>query len=191
MFEARRKAFMERMGGGVAIFHSCPEFQRSADSLEFSYRQDSNFYYLTGFEEPESLCVLAPEHPEHKFVLFVPPRDPKAETWTGRRAGPEGAISLYGADAAYPLEQLQEKLPEYLKGNKTLFYSSGKSHSFDERMLELVVRYRRQGFAPRQVVDPGFMLSEMRVVKSPEELDLIRRAASISAQAYSEVLKNL
>jgi Xaa-Pro aminopeptidase len=71
MFEAKRKAFMERMGEGVAIFRSCPQFQRSGDSLEFSYRQDSNFYYLTSFEEHEAICLLAPGHPEHQYILFV------------------------------------------------------------------------------------------------------------------------
>jgi Xaa-Pro aminopeptidase len=190
MFGARRKAFMERMGGGVAIIRSCPQFQRSGDTLEFTYRQDSNFYYLTGFEEPEAICVLAPDHPEHQFILFVAPRDPIAESWTGRRAGPEGAVSRYGADIAYPLEQFEEKLPEYLKGHKTLFYSSGTALSFDHRMLELLARFRRS-FAPRQIVDPFFLFAEMRVRKSPEEIELLRKAAHISALAYREVLKEL
>jgi Xaa-Pro aminopeptidase len=192
MFEARRKAFMEQMGGeGVAIFHSCPEFQRSGDSLEINYRQDSNFYYLTGFEEPESICILAPQHPEHKYILFVPPKDPKLEIWTGKRAGPEGAVKEFGADIAYPLNELEEKLPEILKGNKTLYYSSGKALSFDERMLDLLKRYRRQGFVPRKVVDPAFILAELRVRKSPQELDIMRKAASISAQAYKQVVNVL
>ncbi len=190
MFEARRKAFMERIGDGVAIFHSCPQFQRSGDSLEFSYRQDNNFYYLTGFEEPEAICVLAPHHPKHQYILFVAPRDPLAESWTGRRAGPEGAISEYGADIAYPLEQFEEKLPEYLQGGKTLYYSSGKASPFDDQMLKLLARVRRV-FVPHQIADPRFLLAEMRVRKSPEELELLRQAARISAQAYREVLKVL
>lgn len=191
MFEAHRRAFMERMGGGVAIFHSGPEFARSGGSLEFSYRQDSHFYYLTGFEEPEAICILAPEHPEHQYILFVAPRDPKSEVWTGLRAGPEGAMCQYGADIAYSLEQLEEKLPQYIKGCQTLYYSSGKARSFDEKMLELLNRFRRHRFVPRQIVDPIFILSEMRVRKSPAELDLIRKAAHISAQAYREVLREL
>lgn len=190
VFAARRKAFMERMGGGVAVFHSCPEFKRSGDSLEFSYRQDSNFYYLTGFEEPGAICVLAPDHPEHQFILFVAPRDPAAETWTGRRAGPEGAVSQYGADVAYAYGEFDEKLLLYITKARTLYYSSGTALSFDQRLLELLERFQRW-FAPRQIVDPQFMLSEMRVKKSPEELDLMRKAARISAQAYHEVLKAL
>lgn len=190
MFDARRKAFMERMGEGVAIFRSCPQFQRSGDSLEFSYRQDNNFYYLTGFEEPEAICVLAPHHPKHQYILFVAPRDPLAESWTGRRAGPEGAISQYGADIAYPLEQFEEKLPEYLKGSQTLYYSSGKDNPFDDQMLKLLARMRRI-FVPRQIADPRFLLAELRVRKSPDELELLRQAAHISAQAYREVLKAL
>ncbi|GHO51017.1 aminopeptidase P N-terminal domain-containing protein [Ktedonospora formicarum] len=190
MFEARRKAFMDRMGSGVAILRSCPQFRRSGDSLEFTYRQDSNFYYLTGFEEPEAICVLAPDHPEHHFILFVAPRDPFAESWTGRRAGPEGAMSLYGADIAYPLEQFAEKVPQYLQGCKTLYYSGGKAQSFDEQLLDLLARNRRV-FVPRQVADPRFILGEMRVRKSAEEIELIREASRISAKAYSEVLKAL
>jgi Xaa-Pro aminopeptidase len=190
MFEARRKAFMQRMGEGVAIFRSCPQFQRSGDSLEFSYRQDSNFYYLTGFEEPEAICVLAPDHPDDQYIFFVSPRNPHEETWTGRRTGPEGAISQYGADIAYSLEQFEEKLHEYLKGSKTLYYSSGGTHPFDEQMLKLLARVSRT-FVPQQIADPRFLLSEMRVRKSPEELELLRQAARISAQAYQEVLKAL
>ncbi|HEX4203101.1 MAG TPA: aminopeptidase P N-terminal domain-containing protein [Ktedonobacteraceae bacterium] len=192
MFAARRKAFMERMGGeGVAIFRSCPEYERSGDSLEIAYRQDSNFYYLTGFEEPESICVLAPQHSEQQFILFVPPRDPNAETWTGRRAGPEGAMSKYGADIAYPLDQFEEKLPEYLTGCQTFYYSSGRSLPFDDEFVKLLARFRSNSFAPRQIVDPTFILSEMRVRKSPVELDLLRKAGDISAHAYPEVLKAL
>jgi len=190
-FAARRNTFMQRMDGGVAIFRSCPPYQRSGDSLEFAYRQDSNFYYLTGFEEPESICVLAPEHPEHHFILFVPPRDPKMETWTGRRAGPEGAVKDYGADVAYSLDQLDEKLPEYIKGCKNLYYSSGTASNYDTSLLELLQRFRRKGLAPRAIIDPQFILSEMRVRKSPEELDILRQAAKISAEAYREVLKAL
>ncbi|QBD74597.1 M24 family metallopeptidase [Ktedonosporobacter rubrisoli] len=191
MFEARRKAFMERMGGkGIAIFLSCPEYQRSADSLEFTYRQDSNFYYLTGLDEPDSICVLAPEQPEHKFILFVRPRDPKQESWTGKRIGTEGAIKEYGADAAYSLKELDEKLQEYLKGCQTLYYSSGSSTHFDSELTRLLTTHRHV-FQPRAIYDAMFPLSEMRVNKSPAELDVIRQAASISAEAYREVLKVL
>src|SRR5581483_2988992 len=126
-------------------------------------------------------------HPEHQYILFVAPRDPQAETWTGKRAGPEGAISQYGAHAAYPLEQFEEKLPEYLKGRKTLYYCSGKALAFDDEMLELLARHRR-AFIPRQIVDPRFLLAEMRVRKLREEQEYIRKAAQISAQAYKEVL---
>jgi Xaa-Pro aminopeptidase len=190
MFAERRKAFMEHMGDGVAIFRSCPQFQRSSDTLEFSYRQDSNFYYLTGFDEPDAICVLAPQHSQHQYILFVAPRDPQAEHWTGRRTGPEGAMRQYGADIAFPLEKFEEQLPEYLKGCRTLYYSSGKALAFDDQMLALLARFRRH-FTPRQIIDPLFLLSEMRVRKSSEELALIRQAAHISAQAYREVLAAL
>ncbi|GHO44677.1 aminopeptidase P N-terminal domain-containing protein [Ktedonospora formicarum] len=189
----KRQAFMEKMQGGVAIFRSAPEFLRSGGhNIEISYRQDSDFYYLTGFTEPETICVLAPEHPEHHFILFVRPRDPQQETWTGRRAGVEGAIETYGADAAYTLDQLDEKLPDYLKGCETLYYNSGKEHAFDEEMLTFINRFRSaMGRGPRQLVDPGSILNELRAIKDADELETMRKAAQISGNAYREVLKAL
>ncbi|WP_201382377.1 aminopeptidase P N-terminal domain-containing protein [Ktedonobacter sp. SOSP1-85] len=192
-YASRRQAFMDKMQGGVAIFHSAPEFLRSGGhNIEISYRQDSDFYYLTGFTEPETICVLAPEHPEHHFILFVRPRDPQMEVWTGKRAGVEGAQETYGADAAYTLDQLAEKLPEYLKGCQTLYYNSGTEHAFDEQMIAFINRFRRaMSGGPRQIVDPGSILNEMRVIKDAEELEVMRKAAQISGAAYRDVLKTL
>ena len=92
MHENRRKVFMEKIAGGTAIFPSALPAMRT-HSTEYRYRQDANFYYLTGFEEPESVCVIAPDHPEHQYILFVRPRAPEQEVWTGKRAGVEGAES--------------------------------------------------------------------------------------------------
>src|SRR5918997_3801429 len=116
--------FMRRMEpNSVAILPSAREVTRSNDT-EYRFRQDSDFYYLTGFQEPDSVAVVAPSK-EERFTLFVRPRDPEKEVWTGRRAGVEGAKERYGADAAFPVEEFQEKLTELLDGAQTLYYRLG------------------------------------------------------------------
>src|SRR5436305_7847749 len=107
----RREQFMQRIGpGGVAIFPAAEMFIRNND-VDHEYRQDSDFYYLTGFEEPNAVAVLNPDHPKHKFTLFVQPKDRKMEVWTGWRAGEEGAKRDYLADAAFTIDKLEKELP--------------------------------------------------------------------------------
>ncbi|HQR39393.1 MAG TPA: aminopeptidase P N-terminal domain-containing protein, partial [Blastocatellia bacterium] len=113
--ESRRTRFLEALGSGVAVLAAAPTRVRSNDS-DYKYRPDSDLFYLTGFAEPEAVAVFAPNHPEHRFVLFVRPRDPERETWDGRRAGIDGAIARYGADVAFDIKDLDERLPEYLDG---------------------------------------------------------------------------
>src|SRR5271170_4377240 len=120
-FRARRKRMMEAIApGATAIMPSAPVSVRSND-VEFVYRQDSDFYYLTGFPEPESVAVFAPGHKDGEFVLFVRPRDRERETWTGRRAGVEGAMLQYGADRAHPIEELDRALPRYLENVERVY----------------------------------------------------------------------
>jgi Xaa-Pro aminopeptidase len=106
---ARRERFLSEMGHGVAIIPTAPVAVRSNDT-DYKFRPDTDFYYLTGFPEPEAVAVFAPEHKEHTFVLFVRPRDPEKEVWDGRRAGVEGAVERYGADAAFPIAELEERI---------------------------------------------------------------------------------
>ncbi len=181
---------MEKMQpDSVAIFKSAPEFALSP-GMELPYRQNSEFYYLTGLEEPDSICVLAPNHKEHHFVLFVHPRDPAAETWTGKRTGTEGAISDYGADIAYTIEEVDEKLPQYLRGMSTLYYNNGCSETFDVELIEQLKRYRNVLWnSIKSLVNPSVILDEMRLIKDAHELDLMRKAAAISAEAHIEAMK--
>ncbi len=125
VYQSRREAFASKIDNGTAIFASAP-------ACEHRYRQDSNFFYLTGFKEPESICVIAPDHPEHKFVLFVRPRDREQEIWTGKRAGVEGAKSDYGADAAYPLDELDKELPKYFENVEKIYYTLGSRENTDK-----------------------------------------------------------
>jgi len=192
MFQTRRAQFMEKMEGGVAIFKSAPIANRNHD-VDYEYRQDSDFYYLTGFEEPESLCLLAPQHPEHQFVMFVRPRDKEKETWTGKRAGTEGAMQEYGAHMAYTLSQLDEMLPKYLDQVDKIYYSLGKDRELDHKILDLVQRYRtssRTGLSgPYMLIDAREILHEMRLFKKEEDLLFLRQATEISCEGHLEAMK--
>ena len=192
MFQMRRAQFMEKMGKGVAIFKSAPVATRNQD-VDHEYRQDSDFYYLTGFEEPESLCLLAPQHPEHQFVMFVRPRDKEKETWTGKRAGPEGAIRDYGAQQAYTIDKLDEMLPKYLDQVDRIYYRIGKDPELDRKIMGLVYSYRTKSRAgisgPYMLIDAAEILHEMRLIKKEEELSLLRQAVDISCEGHLEAMK--
>lgn len=178
---------MDAMGTGVAIFPASPVRIRSNDS-DYKYRPDSDLFYLTGFAEPEAIAVFAPEHPEHKFVLFVRPRDPEREVWDGKRAGVEGAVAEFEADAAFTIDEFDEKIFDYLDGRKQLFYRLGLDEDFDLRIIRLLNRYRTSRKAkapgPAMIVDPSEIVHEMRLLKTEEDLALMRRAAEISAEAH-------
>ena len=192
MHENRRKAFMEKIAGGVAIFPSALQAMRT-HSTEYRYRQDTNFYYLTGFEEPEAVCVIAPDHPEHQYVLFVRPRVPEQEVWTGKRAGVEGAKEHFGADEAYPIEEFDEKISEYIGTSEQLYYGFGADDVFNQKIIELLKGYRRhrlrEGTGPTTLIDPTDILAEMRLVKDETELKRIRQAVNISVEAHTAAMQ--
>ena len=192
MHENRRKVFMEKIAGGVAIFASALPAMRT-HSTEYRYRQDANFYYLTGFEEPESICVIAPDHPEHQYVLFVRPRAPEQEVWTGKRFGIEGAKAHFGADEAYPIEEFDEKISEYIGKADRLYYGFGADEAFNRKIIELLKRYRnhrlREGTGPTILIDPTEILAEMRLVKDEAELEQICRAVDISVEAHMAAMR--
>ena len=191
-FRARRAKFLQAIGeGATAILPSAPVAIRSGD-VEFIYRQDSDFYYLTGFVEPESIAVFSPGHPDGEFVMFVRPRDKERETWTGKRAGIEGAIIDYGAVKAYVPEELEKILPRYLERSERIFYPMGRNQQVDERVLRMVqsssAMRPRIGSGPYTIVDPREMLHESRLRKEPIELELMRHAAAISAEAHKAAM---
>src|SRR5262245_44231411 len=191
-FAARRARFVEAMGQGVAVLPAAPLSIRN-NSVEYEYRQDSDFYYLTGFDEPQSVLVLTTEHREHRTVVFVRKRDKERETWDGPRAGVEGAKELLGADAAYPIEELEQRLPDYLSDVRRLHYRLGFNHDFDQvvfRAIEAVRRKARTGVAaPSEIVDLTRDLHELRLRKSAAELDTMAAAAAITREAHARAMK--
>jgi Xaa-Pro aminopeptidase len=178
---------MERRGGGVMVLPAADEKQRNADN-EFVFRQDSDHAWVAGLDEPLGAAVLVARGGERKLVLFVRPRDREKEIWTGRRAGVEGARERYGANEAYPVGELDTKLPEYVQDAPTLWWRLGQDPGWDARMARIVSELRAGGRAgkraPLAIVDPGRILHELRLVKTPDELARLRRAAQITAEAH-------
>ena len=183
---------MEAMGPGVAVIPSAPVAIRNND-VEHDYRQDSDLYYLTGFDEPESVLVLSSEHKEHRTVLFVRERDPERETWDGPRAGTDGAVKTYGADAAFPIEQLSAKLPDYLTDVARLIYRVSVDRVFDAMLFDALDAVRRKArggvIAPREIIDRSTTLHELRIRKDGDEIALMLHAASITRDAHVAAMR--
>src|SRR5215471_9117628 len=187
-YAERRARLMEMLGPRAAlVLASPPERLRNGDT-HFKFRQDSDILYLTGFAEPGAVVVLRPGHPETPFVLFVRPRNPAEETWTGRRAGVEGAVRDFGASAAFPVEDLDTKLADVVGGAEEIHYPFGREPALDAAVARLLGRLRageRKGTrAPVRLVDARLTLHEMRLIKSPQEIAIQRRAAEITAEAH-------
>jgi Xaa-Pro aminopeptidase len=191
-YAERRAEVLRRMGPGTMVVRSNPAQTRSHDT-EFPFRQDSDFAYLTGFLEPDSVAVLTSSHPEHRFVLFVRPRDLEKETWNGRRAGVEGALRDFGPDAVYAIDELDAKLPGYLEGAGTLYFTPGLDGDFNTRMETWLATLRRararNGRGPVTRSEHGAIVHEMRMFKSAEEVALLRRACEISSEAHNAALR--
>jgi Xaa-Pro aminopeptidase len=188
VFAARREAFMQAIGTeAVAVVRSLPERVRNGDS-HYRFRQHSDVFYLTGFVEPETTVVLRPGAEKERVVMFVRPRDPEAEVWDGRRAGIEGAKEQFGADAAYPASELEQRLGDLIANRDELHYALGLDHAMDQLVTGAIARLRkteRKGARPpRAVIDPRIALHELRLIKRPEELAQLRKAAEITCEAH-------
>ncbi len=192
IFSRRRSEFMQKMEGGIAVFCSAPTRNRNSD-VDFEFRQDSDFYYLTGFEEPESYCVLAPGNQKHEYLLFVLPRDREKETWTGIRAGVEGAIQTFGAEMAYTNDRLEDVLTELLQNACALHYSLNRYPEADRKIFAVLDHVRAKGragiYPPSKIIDPSETLAEMRLHKKADELDALQQAVNISVRAHSVAMK--
>ncbi len=192
LFARRRAAFLDAAGAGAAVFPAAPVAIRNND-VEHTYRQDSDFYYLTGFDEPGSLLVLSNVGEEPQSVLFVRPRDEDRAIWDGPRAGVEGAVERFGVDAAFPIDELESRLPGYLENVHRLHYRIGHDAEMDGVVLGAIDAIRpkaRRGIAhPREIVDPGVSLHELRLHKQPEELEAMRRAVEITKLAHLRALE--
>ena len=191
----RRSRLAERMGEAcVAVVPAAFEQPRNRD-VHHPFRQDSDFFYLTGFPEPEAVAVIAPGRPEGAFILFCRPKDAKREQWDGRRAGPEGAMADYGADQAHPLDQLDEELPKLLVGRRRVVFPLGRDVAWDRRLMGWLRRAR--GVArgcptlPTTVELPQHFIHELRLIKSTAELEAMRRAAGVTVAAHRRAMQTV
>ncbi len=187
-FARRRKRLMQMMDkASVAILPAAPMQNRNRDA-EHPYRQDSDFHYLTGFGEPEAVAVLIPKRKHGEFILFCRERDPKMETWHGRRAGLDGAMEHYGADDAFPITDIDDILPGLLESAQRVYYAMGCNTRFDSQVTGWVNRLKEKARAgihtPSEFVALDHLLHDMRLYKSRSEIAAMRRAAKISAQAH-------
>ncbi|HUG03791.1 MAG TPA: aminopeptidase P N-terminal domain-containing protein [Steroidobacteraceae bacterium] len=191
-FAKRRRQLMRIMGkDAIAILPAAPVRLRNGD-VEYNYRPDSDFYYLSGFAEPEAVAVLLPGRPQGEYVLFVRDRDPAREAWDGARAGPEGAVGEFGADDAFPIQDIDEILPGLLERCARVYYTMGAHPEFDKRVIGWVNRLRSQAkqgaHTPHEFVALDHPLHEMRLFKSRAELASMRRSAQIACAAHRRAL---
>lgn len=182
-----RERFISALNGDAALFFGASHHFRNADT-EFRYRQHSDVLYLSGWTQPDVALLFRPQHPQ-PFVMFVQPRDPSTEQWAGARPGPEGAVAVFGADAAYSFSELGEKLPSLLQGYDRLHYRFADHPDHDQLVAGAVRKARKQARysgldVPDTFVDPARILHELRVIKTPAEIDLLRHSARISLQGH-------
>ncbi len=192
-FARRRKQLMRMMGrDSIAIVPAAPEKIRNRD-VEYPYRPDSDFYYLTGFGEPDAVAVLIPGRPHGEYLVFCRERDPKMETWVGRRAGTQGAIDEYGADDAFPIGDIDDILPGLLESCERVFYTMGSFPEFDRQVINWVNCIRQGARAgartPDEFISLEHLLHDMRLYKSRSEVRVMRAAARVACRAHRRAMQ--
>lgn len=192
-FVYRRQALMEQMGNqSIAIIPTAPEQVRNRD-VYYPYRPDSDFYYLTGFAEPDSLAVLIPNRPQGQYLLFCRERDAEKETWHGQRAGLEGACDKYGADDAFPITDIDDIIPGLLENKQRLYYTMGNYLEFDHKLIDWINQLRekeRIGVStPKETVALDHIIHSMRLYKQPSEIQALRQAIAVTMQAHQRAMQ--
>ncbi|MGB5352436.1 MAG: aminopeptidase P N-terminal domain-containing protein [Woeseia sp.] len=192
-FAKRRKQLLRMVGDdGVVLLPGAPVRTRSRD-VEYRYRQDSDFYYLTGFAEPDTVAVLAPGRASGEFLLFCRERDKTKERWDGSRAGPDGAVADYDADDAFPIEDIDDILPGIIESRSRVYYNMGAYADFDARVADWIKSLRAKGssssHAPHEFVALDHLLHDMRLYKSRAEISAMRRSAKVACAAHRRAMQ--
>jgi len=191
---AQLKRLIEQMEpNSVAIIPAAHEATRSYDT-EYRFRQDSDFWYLTGFPEPDAVAVIDPAS-QKPYTLYVRPRDLEMETWFGRRQGVEGAVKNYGVGKAFPIERFEADLAKLIDGHEKLYYRFAVDKALDQKVLQYLstqrVRRLKTAYPPHTIVDPTLIVGEMRLHKNEEEVGMMQRAADIAAEAHVLAMKKV
>ncbi len=192
-FERRRRQLMRMVGpGGIAILPSAPVRNRSRD-VEYHYRQDSDFYYLTGFTEPESVAVLIPGRKQGEYLLFCRERDADREQWDGSRAGQDGAMADFDADDAFPIDDIDDIIPGLIENCTRVYYTMGMYSDFDSHVADWVnslrSRLSRGVHTPQEFVALDHLLHDMRLYKSRAEISAMRKSAKIAVAAHRRAMR--
>ncbi|WP_444996180.1 Xaa-Pro aminopeptidase [Aliikangiella sp. IMCC44359] len=192
-FARRRRELMDLMGNNsIAILPSAKECTRSRDT-HFPFRQDSDFHYLTGFPEPDSVLVLIPGREHGEYVIFCREKDPVMETWHGRREGQSGAKKHYGCNDAFPIDDIDDILPGLMEGRERIYYEFGNHDDFDNKIMGWVntlrAQVRKGANPPGEIIDLSHFLHDMRLIKSKAELKVMQKAADISADAHISAMQ--
>ncbi|MGZ8152388.1 MAG: Xaa-Pro aminopeptidase [Methylovulum sp.] len=192
-FKKRRKQLMQRIGkGNIALIGSASSHIRNRD-VDYPFRQDSDFFYLTGFNEADAMAVFIPGREQGEYILFCREFDETKALWEGAHAGLEGATEHYAADDAFPIDDLNDILPGMLEDKTKVFYPMGRDPELDHSLLEWINHIRTKSrtgvVAPGELVSMEQILHEMRLFKSAAELKLMRRAAEISAHAHVKAMQ--
>ncbi len=192
-FARRRQTLMGMMEpNSIVILPTADEKIRSRDT-NYPFRPSSDFYYLTGFEEPEAVLVLVPEREHGEYILFCREKDKEKEIWDGYRSGPEGACKDFGADDAFPISDMNEILPGLLEGRERVYYAMGRDTEFDRKVMSWVnsirAKVRAGATPPGEFLDLDHFLHDMRLYKSAAEIRLMEKAGSISARAHAKAMQ--
>jgi len=186
---------MEQMEeNSIAIIPAAHEQTRSYDT-EFKFRQDSDFWYLTGFPEPDAVAVIDPQNKRSPYTLYVRPRNLEMETWFGRREGVAGAVKNYGTDKAFPIDKFAADLPKLIDGHDNLYYRFAVDNALDQKILDYLssqrVRRLKTAYPPHTIIDPTIIIGEMRLHKAEDEAEMMQTAATIAAEAHILAMKKV
>ncbi len=192
-FAARRRRLLDQLGNNAIAILQASELKVRNRDAEYPFRQNSDFLYLTGFNEPDAVAAFIPGREEGEFVLFCLEKDPTAERWTGIRAGTEGAMNTYGADQAFLLSELNSKLPELMSGRDEIHYRMGHSRKLDQRVIDWLNTLRRRArtglVPPNKLVGLDLLTHDLRLFKSDEELAKMQHAANTAARAHTRAMQ--
>lgn len=192
-FKQRRKRLMQMMAkDSIAVIPAAAPLFRNSD-VEHPYRQNSDFYYLTGFCEPDAVAVFFPKRQGGQFFLFCRERNPQTETWTGRMVGLDDARAEYGADDAFPISDIDDIFPEMLENTVSIYYTLGRQTDFDQKLIQWLAQTRQKAragvCAPDNIIGVDKILHELRLFKSPVELALLKTSAKIAATAHKQAMQ--
>ena len=195
IFLERRSQLAEKVLEDSAIIISSASVKSRISDTDYAYRQDSNFYYLSGYEEPESLLLIRPNHDKEKFVMFCRERDPLREQWDGFRTGQEGVIEEYGADAAHSINAIDQMMPSLLDGVKNIYFSMSAPCGVDLKISDWIEDIRKNTRAgaepPQNLLSLDSILHEMRLIKESDEMDLMKKAANITTEAHIRAMQSV